>query len=285
MRVAVLGATGFIGGHLTAALRSRGDHVVSASLRDPVAAASAADGCDVVVNLAGESLNQRWNAKVKERILSSRTSAPRAFLQGLGSAVRRPAAYITASAVGYYGTSETATFIERDHAGNDFLANVCFDWEAEAYRAINLNMRLAIVRCGVVLGTDGGALKAMLPPFKAGAGGVVGSGRQWLSWIHIDDVVAIYLRMIDGGEGVYNATAPQPVTNGTFTHALAEALHRPAVLPVPTIALRMMLGEGADMLLAGQRVMPARLQSEGYRFWHATIEDALGTFFPLSRYV
>ncbi len=275
MRVAIAGASGFIGRHLSAALRDRGDTVLETSLRDPRAAAAACAGADAVVNLAGEPIGQRWNAAVKDRIVSSRVDLPRAFIAELGAADDRPTAYISSSAVGYYGTSETETFTESSPAGGNFLAHVCEGWEREASRAAEHGMRVSIVRTGVALGHDGGALAQMLPPFKMGAGGIVGNGRQWISWVHIDDVVGIYLLALSGTSGVLNATAPNPVTNEQFTRALGEAVHRPTVLPTPTFALRLMLGEGADILLTGQRVIPQRTQAEGYRFAFETLSDAL----------
>ncbi|MBV8374203.1 MAG: TIGR01777 family oxidoreductase [Candidatus Eremiobacteraeota bacterium] len=276
MRVLVLGASGFIGRHLIAALRSRGDSVDGGSLRDPQAAAAAAEPCDAVVNLSGETLAQRWNAAVKERIERSRTELPRRFLEALAARARRPAVYVSASAVGYYGASERATFDESSPAGNDFLARVCQAWEAQASRAADLGMRTALVRCGFVLGTDGGGLAKMLPPFRMGMGGIVGSGRQWISWIHVRDAVGIYLLALDRGAGAIDATAPNPVTNAEFTRTLAKVLGRPAIAPAPTFALRMLLGEGADVLLTGQRVMPTRATREfGYVFAFERVEEAL----------
>ena len=275
MRVAVIGGSGFIGWHLTAALRSRGDDVMVTSLRDPSAAATAVADCDVVVNIAGEPVAQRWNALVKQRIDYSRTEAPRRLLERLANLQRKPRAYVSASAVGYFGPSGNNALTETNPPGNDFLAQVCQRWEHEAERAANLGMRVAIVRTGVALGRDGGALKQMLLPFKAGLGGIIGDGEQWMSWIHIRDLVNIYLRCIDGASGTFNATAPNPVTNAEFTLTLGHVLHRPVVLPVPTFALRMLFGEGASVLATGQRVLPARLQSEGYTFAFPGLETAL----------
>lgn len=275
MKVAVLGASGFVGTHLARTLRERGDEIVEASLRDPAAAATAAQDCDAIVNLAGEPLGQRWNAKVKQRIEESRVEQPRRFIEALAQRPRRCSTYVSASAVGYYGTSETQTFVENSPAGDDFLARVCFGWEREARRAADLGMRVGIVRSGFVLGSDGGALPKMLPPFRAGMGGVVGNGRQWISWIHVDDLVRIYVMAIDRIDGPLNGCAPNPVTNETFTHALGDALHRPAKIPVPTFALRAMLGEGADILLRGQRVLPERVEELGYRFEYAELTTAL----------
>ncbi|MBV8198485.1 MAG: NAD-dependent epimerase/dehydratase family protein, partial [Candidatus Eremiobacteraeota bacterium] len=171
MRVLLLGGSGFIGRHLAAALRARGDDVATASLRDPEAAAAAAASRDAVVNLAGEPLAQRWSAEVKRRIQSSRVESPRHFLDALAQRDRRCTTYVSASAVGYYGTSETQTFTEESPPGNDFLARVCIGWEREALRAEQLAMRVAIVRTGIALGADGGALAKLLPPFRAGLGG------------------------------------------------------------------------------------------------------------------
>lgn len=275
MNVLLLGGSGFVGRHLAAALRERGDAVTIAPLRDPAAAARAAAACDAVVNLAGEPLAQRWNAALKRRIQESRVDAPRRFLELAGQNSRRPLVYVSASAIGYYGTSETATFDEESSPGNDFLARVCVAWEREAARASELGMRVAIVRTGVALGSDGGALSKILPPFRAGAGGRVGSGQQWLSWVHIDDLAGIYLMSLDGVQGAVNACAPNPVTNSEFAEDLGAVLHRPAKLPVPSLALRALLGEGADILLKGQRVLPRRTELLGYRFRFPELKGAL----------
>lgn len=275
MHVALLGGSGFIGRHLAPALRARGDDVTIVSLRDVERATEAASECDAIVNLVGEAVDQRWTAEAKRRIEASRVDLPRRFLEALAQRPRRCTIYVSASAVGYYGTSETETFDEESPPGDDFLARVCVFWEREARRAEALGMRLAIVRTGVVLGSDGGALAKMLPPFRAGVAGRIGSGRQWISWVHVDDVVGVYLMALNGESGPLNATAPNPVTNATLTKTLGEALHRPTKLAVPTIALRMMLGEGADMLLTGQRVLPRRTQERGYRFTFTELTAAL----------
>jgi hypothetical protein len=274
MNVTILGASGFIGKHLTAALTARGDRVTAASLRDPAAAAAASNGADVVVNLAGEPVAQRWSPEVKAKIRSSRVDAAVAYFAALESVARRPAAYVSASAVGYYGTSDTATFDETSPPGSDFLADVCTAWEAAADGAAALGMRVAKLRTGLVLGADGGALARLLPLFKLGLGGVVASGRQWYPWIHIDDQVGIYLHAIDGADGVLNATAPEPVRNADFTRALAAALHRPALFPAPAFAIGLVLGEGAVVVTEGQRVVPTRTLATGYAFRYAEIGAA-----------
>lgn len=275
MRVGLVGASGFIGKHLRAALTGRGDEVVPVSLRDPRAAAEAVRGCDAVVNVAGEPIAQRWSRSAKERIRASRVEGTRTLLDALARGGVRPAAYIAASAVGYYPPSEAATYTEASAHGDDFLGEVCAAWEGEAQRATSLDMRVAIIRTGIALGRDGGALLKMLPSFQLGFAGVLGSGKQWLSWVHIDDVVGIYCMALDGQSGVFNATAPHPVTNHEFTSTLASVLHRAAFAKVPSLALRLMLGDGADILLTGARVLPQHTLEAGYMFGFTTLDDAL----------
>ncbi|MBD5653644.1 MAG: TIGR01777 family protein [Candidatus Eremiobacteraeota bacterium] len=275
MRITIIGATGFIGRHLTAALRARGDEVVTASLRDPAAAAQACCGSQAIVNLAGEPVAQRWTPEVKAKIRSSRVDAPSALFDALTTLDDRPQAYVSSSAIGYYGTSETATFDETSPAGSDLLADVCVAWEAVADRFAELDMRVAKIRTGIVLGTDGGALAQLLPLFKLGVGGIVASGKQWYSWIHVDDEVGVYLHAIDGAAGVLDATAPNPATNAEFTHALGKALHRPTFFPVPEFVLTMMLGEAALVVTRGQRVLPTRTLETGYRFKYETLDAAM----------
>lgn len=275
MIVGIAGASGFIGTHLSAALRARGDDVVETSMRDPRHAAQQAARCDAFVNLSGENIGQRWTQNVKGEILRSRTELPEHFFDALSSMPAHPRVYVSASAVGYYGTSESATFTESDPPGDDFLANVCVEWERVAAMGKRFGMRVACVRAGLVLSAEGGALAKLLPLFKAGTGGRVGSGRQWYSWIHIDDAVGLYLLALDRVDGALNATAPNPVRNAEFVERLAHALHRPAVVPAPAIALKLALGEGSTIVLDGQRVLPARAQSEGYAFKFAHLDGAL----------
>jgi uncharacterized protein (TIGR01777 family) len=276
MRVTILGATGFIGRHLSAALRARGDDVVEASVRDPAAAAAASAGSDVVVNLAGAPVAVRWTAASKAAMWTSRVDATRAYLAALAHLDRRPQAYVAGSAIGYYGTSRTATFTESSPPGDDFLGRLCVAWEAEADRAADFGMRVAKLRTGLVLGLDGGVLGKLLPIFRLGAGGTIASGKQWSSWIHMDDEIGIALHAIDGVEGVLNASAPQPVTNAEFTRALGRAVHRPAVVPVPAFAAALMFGsEGAATITEGQRVLPERTLATGYVFRHPDLDEAL----------
>lgn len=275
MRITILGASGFVGGHLCAALKARGDDVITASLREPAAAAAASDGSDAVVNLAGASVSERWTDDHKREIERSRVDAPRAYLDALKACSHRPAQYVSASAVGYYGTSKTATFTETSPPGDGYLARVCVAWEAQADRAGDLGMRVTKIRTGIALGADGGALARLLPLFRSGVGGVVASGEQWYSWIHIDDLVGIYMRALDGYSGVLNATAPAPVTNRDFTAALGSALHRPAIAPVPAFAVKMLLGEAASIVTEGQRVLPEATLASGYHFAYPQLDNAL----------
>ncbi len=275
MRITILGASGFIGRHLTAALNARGDTVIAASLRDPARAAAACEGSDAVVNLAGAPVSERWTDEHKREIERSRVDLPHAFIDALKHVDRKPGQYVSSSAIGYYGISRTAVFTEASPPGSDFLARVCTGWEAQAQRARELGVRVAIVRTGLVLGADGGALAKLLPIFKLGIGGIVASGEQWYSWIHIDDQVGIYLRAIDGFDGVLNATAPEPVKNRDFTTALGAAVHRPTLLPTPAFAISLILGEAAVIVTEGQRVLPEATLASGYRFAYSSIDAAL----------
>ncbi|GAC1389365.1 MAG: TIGR01777 family oxidoreductase [Vulcanimicrobiaceae bacterium] len=276
MRIGIIGASGFIGKHLRAELHARGDEVVAVSLREPQTAALDLATVDAIVNLAGEPVAQRWSTEVKQRIEESRTGAVASLLGALGSRSERPQRYVSASAIGYYGTSESVTFTEESPPGTDFLARVCLGWEREAQRAADLGMQVTCIRTGIALGDDGGALQKILPPFRLGAGGRIGSGKQWMSWIHIDDVVGIYLMAIDGVGGILNASAPSPVRNAEFTKLLGSALHRPTFLPVPGAAIAAMLGEGSYVVTEGQRVLPERTIAAGYRFKYTDLKSALG---------
>lgn len=279
MQITLLGGSGFIGRHLAGHLRQRGDTVLTGSLRPGMAPAAAqlCAGSHAVVNLAGAEVARRWTPAHKAEIRSSRVDRSRELIAELEKlpAATRPKAYAASSAIGYYGTSETATFTEEDGPGTSFLAEVCVAGEHEAERVRSLGMRLAVLRIGIVLGGDGGALKAMLPLYKLGLGGRIASGRQWMSWIHIVDQVGLFTAAIDGAAGVLNGTAPNPVTNAVFAKALGRALNRPAILPTPAFAIRMAFGEGATIVTEGQKVLPTRTQQLGYEFVYPTLEAAL----------
>jgi uncharacterized protein (TIGR01777 family) len=281
MQVTILGASGFIGRGLVAALAARGDRVVESSLRDPARAVEASAGSDVVVNLAGAPVAVRWTADAKRAMTTSRVDLPRAYLDALARVDNRPGAYVSASAVGYYGYRVTdVPFDEGSPPGDDFLARLCVAWEAEADRAAALGMRVAKIRTGLVLGRNGGVLGQLLPLFRLGLGGVIASGDQWNSWIHIDDEIGILLHAVDGAAGALNATAPAPVTNRDFTHALGRAVHRPTIFPLPAFAAALMLGEGATVLTGGQRVVPRRTIESGYVFRHPALDEALRALVP-----
>lgn len=295
MNVTVTGATGLIGRRLVAALRARGDAVtvlsrdpgrarkalgVEAVAWDPEAApapTAALAGRDAVVHLAGEPVAQRWSADAKRRIRSTREQGTRNLVAGIAAAEPCPAVLVSASGVGYYGPRGDEDVTEDDPPGEDFLAGVCTAWEDEAQGAEAHGVRVVRVRTGVVLDRSGGALQKMLLPFRLGIGGPVAGGRQWMPWIHVDDLVGLYLATLDGAgwTGPVNASAPDPATNRDFSKALGRALRRPALLPVPALALRALYGDMAQIVTTGQRAVPARAQALGHRFVHTDLDEAL----------
>ncbi len=298
MRVTVTGATGLIGSKLVAALRGRGDHVTVLTRRpdaaratlgdveahawdldEQVAPAAALEGRDAVVHLAGENVGQRWGGGVKEQIRESRRLGTGHLVDGLRAVPedRRPATLVSASASGYYGPRGDEPVTEDDPPGDDFLAGVCEIWEGEAQRATELGMRVVRVRTGIVLDAGGGALGQMLTPFKLGVGGPIAGGRQYMPWIHVDDVVGMYLAALDDGAfaGPLNASAPTPVTNREFSRALGRALRRPAFSPVPGLALKALYGEMSEIVTTGVRMIPGRAAELGYDFRHTEVEAAL----------
>ena len=237
-------------------------------------------GADVVFNLAGEPAAEgRWTAEKKRRIRDSRVVGTRHLVEGLAALDERPRVLVSASAVGYYGDRGDELLDERSPPGQGFLADVCIDWEREAMAAERLGIRVVCVRIGLVMSTAGGALAKMLPPFRLGAGGRLGNGRQWMPWIHIDDLVGILLHAgrSEALRGPVNGVAPAPVTNAAFTLALARAVRRPAVLPMPAFALNVAFGEMSGMLMASQRVMPTAAQRSGYAFSHPDLDEALAS--------
>lgn len=236
------------------------------------------DGKDAVINLAGEGIaDQRWTNARKAALRNSRLQATRTLVRGVAQCAQRPGVFVSASAIGYYGPSGDEPIIESSPPGSDFLAQLCVEWEQEARVVESAATRLALVRTGLVLAGDGGALAKMLWPFKLGAGATLGSGDQFMSWIHVEDWAALVSWIVQDARaaGPFNATAPEPVTNRAFTHTLGRVLRRPAVLHAPAFALRAALGEMATVLVHGQRVLPANAEQLGFRFTHRTLEPAL----------
>ena len=237
------------------------------------------EGCDAVVHLAGEPIAAgRWNAARKERIRRSRIEGTRLVVDGIGRLRKRPRVLVCASAIGYYGSRGDEELTESSASGDDFLAGVVGQWEAEAARATDFGVRVVSLRLGIVLSARGGALAKMLTPFRLGVGGRLGDGRQWMSWIHIDDLVVAIIFALSRDElrGPANAVAPAPARNADFTRSLAGVLHRPALLPAPAFALRAALGEMADaLLLSSQRVAPKSLSAAGFSWKHPDLDAAL----------
>lgn len=290
--IAITGASGLIGTALSAHLHARGDQVISftrsgGSGPDTIAwnpAAGTIDGerlrgVDAVVHLAGAGIgDKRWTDSYKREILESRTKSTALLSSTLGGLDNGPKVLLSGSAIGYYGESLTTEFTEDSPAGSGFLADVCVQWEAATESATKAGIRVAHLRTGIVLSPKGGALKKLLPLFKLGAGGRMGSGRQWQSWISIDDEIAAIDHLLSASvTGPVNLTAPHPVTQADFTKTLAKVLRRPAVVPVPSFGPKLLLGgELADALLfTGQKVLPTVLQKSGYSFRHADLESAL----------
>lgn len=302
MRVFVTGATGLVGRRLVRWLTQRRDEVVALSRRPAEARALLGNGitvvegdptqagpwmqavadCDAVVNLAGENVfARRWNEAFLKVVRDSRVQGTeqvvRALEQSPLTRAGTPKVLVNASAIGYYGPHGDEEVTEETPPGNDTLAAICVAWEETARKVEQFGVRLAILRIGIVLDKEGGALKKLLLPFKLGGGGPVGSGRQYMSWIHHDDVIGLILLALDNPEarGPLNGTAPNPVTNAEFGKALGRALHRPAFVWTPGFVLRLGLGQGAELVLNGQRVLPKRALALGYTFRFPTVDAAL----------
>lgn len=296
MKIVVTGATGFVGRRLSETLKQAGCHVIaltrdaesaasrapaidSACAWDPLSEAAPAevfDGADAVVHLAGETVVGRWTQAKRDAIRDSRVIGTRNLVNGLRDLPARPPMLVAASAVGFYGDRGDEELDETSASGGDFLAEVCRAWEAESSKAGEFGMQVAQVRIGVVLAQGGGALDAMLTPFRLGAGGPLGSGRQWWSWIHRDDLCDLVLHLIQRGEsGVYNGTAPHPLRQKEFARVLGRVLRRPSFMPAPAFALKVALGGFASELLSSKKVLPAATQASGFSYRFADLEPAL----------
>ena len=291
MKIVVSGASGLIGTQLVAKLSSNGHEVVRLVRRSPKAGeiqwnpksgtldASALEGVDAVIHLSGAGIgDKRWSDGYRKEILDSRTDTTALLAKAIASLSRKPSVFLSGSAIGIYGARNDEQLTEVSTHGTGFLAEVCEQWEAAAKPAVDAGIRTVYLRTGIVLSPKGGALKKLLPLFKLGVGGKFGNGKQWQSWISIDDEIgAIEYLLTANVSGAVNLTAPNPVTNAEFTKVLASVLKRPAIVPVPTFAPKILLGgELADALLfTGQRVIPAALNASGYSFKHTTLESAL----------
>lgn len=296
MRIAVAGGTGFIGTHLIQYLREQGDEVIlisrSAGGHNPFqlpvvtwsdmqTAKERLEGLDAIVNLSGESINQRWTDAAKQRILQSRLDTAKKLGKLVDALDQKPKVVVNGSGMSIYGTSETDSYEEGSPQRlTDFLAGVVAEWEKAVDDHIH-GPRIVKLRIGLVLGTDGGALPPMALPYKLGAGGRVGSGNHWMSWIHIVDMVRLIRYCIEQPDvaGPVNATAPNPVRNDEFGRALGRALHRPHWMPVPSFMLKLMFGELSVLLLEGQKVLPRAALDHGFKFQFNTVDEALGELY------
>jgi uncharacterized protein (TIGR01777 family) len=293
MTIAITGASGFVGRRLMKALAG-GNHTIRVLSRhagtnlppgvqlhvwDAMKGqppAESLEGVDAVVHLAGEPIAQRWSDEVKQKIRESRAIGTRNLVQAFSTLRQRPSVFVCSSAIGYYGSRGDEVLTEASAPGSGFMADVCVAWEKEADLTESLGIRLVKLRTGMVLGAHGGALAKMIPPFKAGMGGKLGHGDQWMSWVHLDDLVGIIQHAIENPlRGPVNGTSPNPVVNADFTKALAHALGRPAVLPMPAFTLKFMFGEMAEVMLASQRVLPKAAEAAGYTFRYPQVDAAL----------
>ncbi|MGJ3250233.1 MAG: thylakoid membrane protein ThyD [Elainellaceae cyanobacterium] len=300
MKVAVTGATGFVGSRLVERLQNEGHQILvltrNASHARRVFPKSAFPNVEIqeytptqsgdwqdaiarydgVVNLAGEPIAERWTSERRTAILNSRQMGTQKIVEAIAKADPKPSVLVNSSAVGYYGTSETATFTEASPPGQDFLATVCQKWEAAAQQVKDTGARLVILRTGIVLGM-GGVIAKMVLPFQFFAGGPLGSGQQWFSWIHRDDLVNLILQALTQPEmeGVFNATAPNPVRMKQFCQTFGDVMKRPSWLPVPDFALELLLGDAAQVVLEGQQVVPKRTLESGFKYQYPTIDRAL----------
>jgi uncharacterized protein len=291
MKVAISGATGLIGTALRESLAADGIQIVALSRKPSVPPletipwdvengrfdASRLEQVDALVHLAGEPIAQRWNERRKKAIRDSRVKSTRLLVEALKSLEHRPRVLVSGSAIGFYGDRGDEVLEESSPPGSGFLPETCQAWEHAALEAMGLGIRTAVLRTGIVLSTRGGALKKMLPPFRLGVGGPVGSGKQWMSWIHIDDIVGAIRHILDKDDvmAAVNGVAPAPATNAAFARALGRALSRPAFLPAPAFGLKIAFGEMASIVLEGQRVVPKKLLETGYRFRFPELQGAL----------
>lgn len=298
MKVLVTGASGFVGKTLVCQLLEKGDEVVVLTSNIAKAALTlgskckyfqwvdtnmappqeAFEGVEAVINLMGENISsKRWSEDQKKKIYNSRIDGTTRLVGAMSKMEKKPSVFVSTSAVGIYGNRGTEELTESSELSSDFLAHVCKDWEAAANKAEAQGIRVVIIRTGVVVGRGGGALAKMLPPFKLGLGGPLGFGKQFMSWIHIEDLAALYIECLKNSDarGVFNGTSPYPATNMEFTKALGQAVKRPALFPVPSFVVKTLFGEMSTILLEGQKVLPAKSKELKFRFRYPTLDLAL----------
>lgn len=297
MKVVITGATGFVGQVIVKQLLEAGDEVVVLTRNVAKAAISLGSACkyfqwddtnslppveafngvDGVINLMGESISKRWDEEQKKKIYNSRINGTRRLVEVFEQLSKKPKVFVSSSAIGIYGSHGPEELNENSALADDFLAKVCKDWENEANKARNHGVRVVTIRTGIVLGRNGGALEKMIPLFKLGAGGPVGSGNQFMSWIQIEDLASMYVEALrnESLKGPLNGTAPYPATNAEFSKVLGKVLRRPAVLPAPAFALKIVLGEMSQLVLEGQKVLPVKFKEQKFRFRYPTLEMAL----------
>lgn len=299
MKILVTGATGFIGKRVVQQLLDAGDEVVVLTRNIAKAALKLGSKCEYyqwmdttsspppleafnnvegIINLMGEGIaDKRWSEEQKKKIYDSRIEGTRRLVEAMEKLEKKPQVLVSSSAIGIYGNRGDEELTEDSKTSDDFLARVCKDWEDEAFKAEKLGLRVATIRTGVVLGQGGGALKKMIPIFKLGGGGPVGNGEQVMSWVHVDDLAAMFIEVAKDSslKGIFNGTAPYPAKNKEFTKALGKALHRPAFLPAPSFALKIVFGEMSQVLLDGQKVMPEKFKKANFKYRYPTLEMAL----------
>ncbi len=279
MKIAIAGASGFVGTSLSKAFLDKGYEVVQLqrdTIKDLKALTKVVEQCDTIINLSGANILHRWNDAYKNLLYSSRIGTTRNLVKAMERATSKPKIFISTSAVGIYNNKNEHSEEDFEYS-EDFLGNLCQEWEAEASQAAAYGIRTVIFRFGIVLGKKGGALQKMLLPFKLGVGGIIGNGQQAFSFIHIDDLINGYIYAIEHKklEGTYNMTAPQPTTNKELTKTLGEVLKRPTIIPLPSFILNLLFGEGAKVLTDGQSAVPKKLLQSGFTFEFKTIQDAL----------
>ncbi len=293
MKILISGATGLIGKHLIPILQAKGHEIFSLVRKEPKSdheiqwdaeegfaesEQAKLEGMEAVLHLAGEPIGQTWTKEKKRLIKESRTTGTRVLVNALGKTKNPPRHFISASAIGYYGNRGDEILTEESAPGEGFLPEICVPWEAEARKAADFGARVVFLRTGIVLAKDGGALAQMLTPFGFGVGGVVGSGAQWMSWVALEDLLAAVIFALENENvrGPVNITAPNPVTNQTFTKTLGEALNRPTIIPIPEFGIKFMFGEmGETLLLGGARVIPKKLEELGFSFKYPGLKEAL----------